>query len=155
MKGRGKGSFIAHQSQIEGKLSEGWPIKMVWQHFKDEGTVELSYETFRGYVNSIIGYRPYKNGTGKSLSTPEPARADKKSRAATPEALRATPAKPKESSPSRKTVPNFATTESSPQNTEEQKQELSDGPVMVSTFGKDKPIRPGNKGMALDDDELY
>ncbi|MEW5250912.1 TraK family protein [Microbulbifer sp. 2201CG32-9] len=151
MRGKGKGDFTRHRSEIAEKISLGWPIKMVWQYCKDAELVDLDYSTFRKYVNSIIGYRPYKNGNGPlsgQTSTVAPSTVEPLEPGVEQAAITA----PDTTTARKGTEPKF--TEAPPPKAAPEKKQ-GDGPIMVGTFQEEKPMRPGKKGMALDDDELY
>ncbi|WP_426811692.1 TraK family protein (plasmid) [Pseudomonas sp. WOUb67] len=77
-----RGAFLALKSEIAQAISDGWPIKSIWETLHEEGKVKFSYQAFRNYVNSLLL-------GGKQAGTP-PAKAE----AAVPQAIQDKPAKP-------------------------------------------------------------
>ncbi len=49
-----KAAFLALKQDIEGALSDGWSIKLVWETLLEEGKISFSYKTFCGYVARLI-----------------------------------------------------------------------------------------------------
>jgi len=63
-----RGAFLALKSEIAQAISDGWPIKSIWETLHEEGKVKFSYQAFRNYVNSLLLDRKQAN---KPLVTAE------------------------------------------------------------------------------------
>lgn len=46
--------FLALRPDIIQALSDGWPVRDIWETLRDEGRVTFGYSAFCGYTNRLI-----------------------------------------------------------------------------------------------------
>lgn len=51
---KNKVTFLALKEDIIDALSDGWPMKAIWETLTEEGKVSFTYKTFRLYVAQFI-----------------------------------------------------------------------------------------------------
>lgn len=51
---KNKVAFLAQKEDIIGALSDGWPMKAIWETLTEEGKISFTYKTFRLYVAQFI-----------------------------------------------------------------------------------------------------
>ncbi|CZP18769.1 TraK family protein [Legionella pneumophila] len=51
---KNKVAFLAQKKDIIGALSDGWPMKAIWETLTEEGKISFTYKTFRLYVAQFI-----------------------------------------------------------------------------------------------------
>ena len=71
-----RGTFLALKSEIAQAISDGWPVKSIWETLHDEGKVTFSYQAFRNYVNSLLlGGKQADLPQAKPVTAAPPAQA--------------------------------------------------------------------------------
>lgn len=56
-KEKNKALMLGLREEIEGALSDGWPIMAIWETLSEEGKVDFTYQAFRGHVAKFIAKR--------------------------------------------------------------------------------------------------
>ncbi|AMQ28666.1 TPA: TraK family protein [Legionella pneumophila] len=51
---KNKVAFLALKEDIIEALSDGWPMKAIWETLTEEGKISFTYKTFRLYVAQLI-----------------------------------------------------------------------------------------------------
>lgn len=67
---RNRAAFLAARSDIEAAMSEGWPVRQIWEQLVEEGRIVFGYVWFAKFVREII--RP-GGGAGRRPASPAPA----------------------------------------------------------------------------------
>lgn len=52
--GQNRAAFLAQRDDIKEALTDGWPVKTIWETLHDEGKISFGYDAFISYVNSLI-----------------------------------------------------------------------------------------------------
>ncbi len=70
---RNKALFLLLKNDIEEAMKDGWSMLVIWETLVEEGKIDYSYQTFRGYVNRLllVTERKRSNATnrGETAST--------------------------------------------------------------------------------------
>jgi len=52
--GKNRAAFLAVRDDVRHAMSDGWPVKLIWETLREEGKITFSYDAFNGYVNRLI-----------------------------------------------------------------------------------------------------
>ena len=68
--GKNLASFLVEKEEILAALSDGWPVKEIWNTLLEAKRITMSYQTFLRYVSKLNEQNPAFKSAPKGLSTP-------------------------------------------------------------------------------------
>lgn len=92
-KAKNKAAFLANKTEIEGALTDGWSMRLIWDTLYSEKKINVSYQAFTKQVGRLIpGWQEIrrKNAVTKTAS-PVPAETPRPQETATREVPAAEP----------------------------------------------------------------
>ena len=52
--GKARAAVIALRTEIQQAVSDGWPVRAIWQTLRAEGAVQVGYHAFRRHVAELV-----------------------------------------------------------------------------------------------------